>query len=99
MIINTLGWILITVGLVFFISGTIALIRFPDIYSRLHALTKADNLGLGFVIFGLALHSDSILVSIKLLLIWFLIMLASASISHLISLNALKNKMNLDEES
>jgi len=99
MIINILGWILLTIGVVFFISGTIALIRFPDVYTRLHALTKADNLGLGFIIFGLALHSNSILVSIKLLLIWFLIMLASASMSHLISLNALKNKINLDEES
>ena len=40
-------------GVFFFFAGTVALLRFPDSLSRLHALTKADNLGLGFVVLGL----------------------------------------------
>lgn len=80
-----LGWISIVLGVIFFLSGTLALLRFPDLYTRLHALTKADNLGLGLVTAGLAVHQLSWLVAFKLLLIWFLVMLASASVSHLIA--------------
>ena len=43
----------ISAGVFFFLAGTVALLRFPDSLSRLHALTKADNLGLGFVVLGL----------------------------------------------
>lgn len=83
-----LGWLLIVSGIAFFVAGTVALLRFPDLYTRLHALTKADNLGLGLVAAGLAVHSGSLAVAVKLLLIWLLVMLASASVSHLIARTA-----------
>ena len=86
--IDIAGWLLIATGVVFFLMGTLALMRFPDLFTRLHALTKADNLGLGMIAAGLALHSGSVATAIKLLLIWLLIMLASASISHLIARTA-----------
>lgn len=82
---DLLGWLLIGLGVAFFLSGTVALLRFPDLYTRLHALTKADNLGLGLVASGLALQAGSFAVALKLLLIWLLIVLASASVSHLIA--------------
>ncbi len=47
----------IAAGAVFFLAGTVALLRFPDSLSRLHALTKADNLGLGLVVLGPAAES------------------------------------------
>lgn len=88
MMIELAGWLLIAAGTVFFLMGTLALLRFPDMFTRLHALTKADNLGLGLIAAGLALHSASITLAVKLLLIWLLIMLASASVSHLIARTA-----------
>ena len=80
-----LGWLLIGLGVAFFLLGTLALLRFPDLYTRLHALTKADNLGLGLVASGLAVHAGSFAVALKLLLIWLLVMLASASVAHLLA--------------
>ena len=85
---DVLGWLLIGLGMAFFVAGTIGLLRFPDLFTRLHALTKADNLGLGLVVAGLAVHSGSLFVAIKLLFIWILVMLASASVSHLIARTA-----------
>lgn len=85
-----IGWLFIVLGIIFFLSGTIALIRFPDMFTRIHALTKADNLGLGFVAAGLTLQAGSIFVALKLLLTWLLILLASASVSHLIARTARK---------
>jgi multicomponent Na+:H+ antiporter subunit G len=81
---------LISTGLVFFVAGTLGLLRFPDLYTRLHALTKADNLGLGFITAGLALYSGSWLVALKLGVIWILVMISSAVASHLIAQAALR---------
>lgn len=83
-----LGWLFIAAGVAFFLMGTIALLRFPDLFTRLHALTKADNLGLGMIAAGLALQAGSALLALKFLLIWVLVMLASASVSHLIARTA-----------
>lgn len=80
-------------GAVFFLAGTVGLLRFPDVFARLHALTKADNIGLGFIVIGLAIDSASIAVAAKLLLIWVLVLLASASVAHLVARAALRRGM------
>ncbi len=87
------GTVLILLGLSFFLSGTVGLIRFPDIYTRLHALTKADNVGLGFVVSGLALQSGSWAVTAKLLLIWLLVLIASSASCHLIARSAMQKNI------
>ena len=83
--INTLSSILILAGVFFYLAGSIGLLRLPDLYSRLHALTKADNLGLGLLIAGLTLHSPELLMMLKLLLIWLAVLAASATSAHLIA--------------
>jgi multicomponent Na+:H+ antiporter subunit G len=72
-------------GSVFFLAGTVGLLRFPDALTRLHALTKADNLGLGLVVLGLLPRAGSLGDGLKLLLIWFLALFASAVSSQLIA--------------
>jgi len=92
---NLLTIILLTAGAVFFLAGTIGLLRFPDVYTRLHALTKADNLGLGLLLAGLALQAESWMVAAKLLLIWLLILLASSSVAHLVARTAQQRGIKL----
>jgi multicomponent Na+:H+ antiporter subunit G len=79
---------LIVVGLVFYVAGSIGLLRLPDLFCRLHALTKADNLGLGCVVLGLALQADGPAAALKLLLVWPLVLAASATVSHTIARRA-----------
>ncbi len=78
----------IATGAVFFIAGTVGLLRFPDIYCRLHALTKADGLGLALIALGLALMANSFGEVFRILLIWFFVAVASATGSHLIASHA-----------
>jgi multicomponent Na+:H+ antiporter subunit G len=92
-LLHELGFFFIIMGLPFFFSGTVGLLRFPDIYTRLHVLTKADNVGLGLLIFGLALQAESYLVAAKLLLIWILVLLASSASSHLVARKAMQNQI------
>ena len=77
--------LLILSGLAFFIAGSIGLLRLPDVYSRLHALTKADNVGLGLLVFGLLLLSSNSLTAFKLVLVWVLVLASSAAGAHLIA--------------
>jgi multicomponent Na+:H+ antiporter subunit G len=86
--ISILSSILILAGVFFYLAGSIGLLRLPDLYTRLHALTKADNLGLGLLIAGLALHSQDLLMMLKLLLIWLAVLAASATSAHLIARQA-----------
>jgi multicomponent Na+:H+ antiporter subunit G len=81
-----------TAGLFFFIAGTVGLLRFPDTLSRLHALTKADNLGLGLIIIGLIPHLFSLLDVFRLLLVWLLIIFSSAACSYLIASKMIQNQ-------
>jgi multicomponent Na+:H+ antiporter subunit G len=79
-------------GAAFFIAGTVGLLRFPDTFMRLHALTKADNLGLGFIVFALALQSGSVLGAAKLVLIWLLALLVGSNACFLIGRWALRHE-------
>ena len=57
----------------------------PDTLTRLHALTKADNLGLGLVVLGLLPHVSGPLAALKLVCVWLLVLLAGATASQLIA--------------
>jgi multicomponent Na+:H+ antiporter subunit G len=77
--------IAVSSGIVFFLAGTIGLLRFPDTLSRLHALTKADNLGLGLVVLGLLPRADGVLPALALVVIWLLALLGGGAASQLIA--------------
>lgn len=66
-------------GLLFFVAGTAGLLRFPDTASRLHALTKADHLGLGLIVLGLAAQAESAGGVLRLFAVWALVLLSSAA--------------------
>ena len=72
-------------GAFFYLAGTVGLLRFPDAYTRLHALTKADNLGLALVVLGLMPQADSLLTVLKMVLVWLLVLLSGAAVSQLIA--------------
>jgi multicomponent Na+:H+ antiporter subunit G len=87
-VLDLLAILLLVAGGFFFLAGTVGLLRFPDVYTRLHALTKVDNLGLGCVVVALMLRADSVAILFKLGLIWSLALLATATAGYLIARSA-----------
>lgn len=87
------------IGAFFFLAGTVGLLRFPDALSRIHALTKADNLGLGMIALALVVTSDSLAVALKIILIWLVALAASSSICFLLGQNMLRQTHRPDEGS
>jgi multicomponent Na+:H+ antiporter subunit G len=75
----------VSAGAFFFMAGTVGLLRFPDTLSRAHALSKADNLGLGLVVLGLLLQAEGLLAGLKLVGVWLLALLAGATVTQLIA--------------
>lgn len=88
--IDALAGIAIFSGLFFFFSGSIGLLRLPDLFSRLHALAKADNVGLALVALGVIILEPDRLNDFKIAAIWLLVMAASAISSHLVARHALR---------
>lgn len=88
--IDSVSILLLLSGTVFFIAGTVGLLRFPDVFTRIHALTKADNVGLGLIVFAVALQAASVWGALKLILIWLLILLASSTTGHMVARAALR---------
>lgn len=84
-VVNTFTAVMLCTGAFFFLAGTLGLLRFPDSLTRLHALTKADNLGLGFIVVGLLPQADGLLGALKLILVWLLVQLSSAMVAQLIA--------------
>jgi len=75
----------VSTGAFFFLAGTVGLLRFPDTLCRLHALTKADNLGLGLVVLGLLPRAGGPSAGLKLIFIWLLVLFSGATVSMLVA--------------
>jgi multicomponent Na+:H+ antiporter subunit G len=77
--------VFVSAGGFFFMAGTAGVLRFPDTLTRLHALTKVDNLGLGMIVVGLLPNVDGPVSALKLITIWILAQFSGAIVSQLIA--------------
>lgn len=83
--IELLALVFLVFGCFFIFAGTVGMLRLPDVYCRLHAMTKADNLGLLLICLSLSLLDGRVRIALLLLLIWLLALLASTVSAHLIA--------------
>ena len=81
--------ILMVGGLFFLAVSAVGLLRFPDFYSRLHAVGKSETLGAILLLAGLAVYNGWVLSTIKILLILVFVLIASPTATHAIAQTAL----------
>ena len=72
-------------GVLFFAAGALGLVRLPDTLSRIHALAKADNLGLALIVLGLLPQAQSLLAGVKMIAVWLLAQLASGAVAQVMA--------------
>jgi len=82
-VLSFFGALLIVIGLVLMAGGTLGLLRFPDFYTRLHAVRVADGLGAGAFLLGLALVSGDGGVALRLVLLAALLAALGPTMSQL----------------
>ena len=73
---------LILVGLFFLLVAAIGVIRFPDVYTRSHAVSLTDSLGALFLLGGLALYEGFSTNLVKILVVLVLLYLLNPVIAH-----------------
>ncbi len=73
----------------FCLVGGIGLLRMPDFYTRMHAASVTETLGIGLILIGLMLEAGFTLITVKLIMIGALVFLASPTASHALARAAL----------
>jgi multicomponent Na+:H+ antiporter subunit G len=81
--------LLMGAGLFFIIVGLIGILRLPDFFTRLHAQSIGDTLGVTLMLGGLALYEGFTLTSAKIIAILFFIALANPTLTHALGRAAL----------
>ena len=84
MILDALGWTLVLAGVALAVVAGIGLIRFPDVFSRMHAATKPSTLGLLLVCLGAALVLDDGADRAKLLLVGAFQLITAPVAAHMV---------------
>ncbi len=86
LLLDAVTVVVVAAGAFFFFAGTVGLLRFPDTLTRLHALTKADNLGLGLIVLGLLPQAGSVFASLKMIAVWLFVQVSGAIVAQLVAL-------------
>lgn len=87
--LSLLAWSLIVAGSFFTLVGAVGLIRMPELYTRMHAASVIDTLGIGLMFAGLMVHSGFNQVSLKLLFILLLFFFTGPVVTHALAQAAL----------
>ena len=75
------------------ISGGVGILRFPDFYTRLHAVGVTDTLATAMILIGLMLQNPDGLVVVKLLIILLMTLFINPTASHALAQAAMHNDL------
>lgn len=87
---NVVAVAMMSAGAFFLLVAGIGIVRFPDFYTRIHAMGKGDTLGIILVLLGLCVYEGFTLVSAKLLLALVFVALTNPVATHALARSALR---------
>lgn len=88
-ILDILGWVLLCAGGFFCVIGALGLNRMPDVFTRMHATSVADTLGVGLLVLGMAVQTTDWTVWVRLAIILIVLYVTGAVASHALARAAL----------
>lgn len=84
-ILTWVGGILVVAGSILMAIGALGLVRMPDVFTRMHAASVIDTLGVSLVLIGLVFYAGWSLVSVKLIFLVLFITLTSPTATHAVA--------------
>lgn len=96
--VEIISAIIIMVGVLFVFIGAVGLIRLPDFYIRVSAITKAATVGVACIMIGVALYYNEIGMAIKAFVVVIFLLITSPIASHIIGRTAYIDGVPLWEE-
>ena len=88
-IVTILSWALLLGGAFFLLTGSLGMVRLPDVFTRMHAAGMTDTMGAGRIVVGLAVYNGADLVTVRLLLILAFLWFTSPVATHAVAKAAL----------
>ncbi len=92
-VIDIGSWLLLLAGSIFVLTGSLGLIRMPEFYTRIHAVSITDTVGAGLLILGLIIQSPDLLGAGKLILIMIFLLITSPTATHALAKAALHGRL------
>ena len=86
---TVLSWVLLASGAFFLLTGSLGMVRLPDVFTRMHAAGMTDTMGAGMIVMGLAVYNGADLVTVRLLLILAFLWFTSPIATHAVAKAAL----------
>ncbi len=85
--------IFIYIGVIFLVISSVGIIRLPDFYIRMSAITKAATLGIGFIVTGITIYFNEVVIMNKSITIILFMLLTSPVAAHVIARAAFRNRV------
>lgn len=82
LVLDIVSWLFLALGSAFLVTGGIGILRFPDLYARMHAAGVIDTLGCALLLVGLAIQAGLTLVTLKLFLILVFVQFTSPTATY-----------------
>lgn len=85
MVVAVLVAALLIVGAIFSLLAAVGILRFPDLYTRMHAASKAGTIGSGLLLLAAGVHSVDAAILIRALAGFFFFVLTAPISAHLLA--------------
>ena len=89
LIFDVLSWVSLVAGGVLLLISGIGLIRFPDLFSRMHAVSITDTGGTALILLGLLFQAGFTQVGLKVVLIFLFLLITGPAATHALAKAAL----------
>ena len=98
-LLNVSSGLFLLIGSFLCLTGGIGILRFPDFYTRMHAVGVTETLATAMILIGLILYSPDFLVDVKLLIILLMTLFLSPTASHALANAAMNDKLSTQKDS
>ena len=88
------SWTLLLGGSFFLLTGSLGMVRLPDVFTRMHAGGMTDTMGAGMIMVGMAVYNGADLVTVHLLLILGFLWFTSPIATHAVAKAALSGGLS-----
>ena len=88
-VLEYVGWICLCLGGFFCVVGAFGLNRMPDVFTRMHATSVSDTMGVGLLVVGMLSQTDDWMVAARLGVILIVLWVTGAVATHALARAAL----------
>ena len=96
--IDFMSYFFIFLGVFLVITSIVGCHKFPNYFSKMHAMTLGDSVGAPLLLIGFSLQSSNFTLGIKIAFLAFILLIVNSTSSYILNRIAIKNGLSIDGE-